>query len=113
MQSANDCLNWVWLWNADFQTVNWRDRLHRALASHLGREPTGDDLSYHTEGVRCQGGEGFRTTVVVGMPPPCGVRQYTGAACAHILTAIASAAWVALGDLCRGQWLEPPREVCR
>lgn len=87
------------------EAVCWREHLHEALKERLGRNPTLLDLQYHT--TVCN--DTYCTVVDIDVfDAPM---RYEGATCIRQTTAINSAAWMALMDLCCRGLCAPPPEV--
>jgi hypothetical protein len=99
-----------WAWprsRGGVQAVCWRERLHEALQERLGYSPTLLNLQYQTIVVD---DNLYRAVVDVdAFETPM---HYEGATCDRQTTAINSAAWMALMDLCQQGLCTPPPEVC-
>lgn len=85
-----------WAWprsGVGIAAVCWRQLLHEAMHTTLGREPTCLDLQYQTTATD---GESWYRTVLDVTPFNPSPMTYEGAICARQTVAINSVAWVAL-----------------
>ena len=104
MPPAATVTRWAWPRNGGtLQSINWRDKLHNALAIRLGREPVMfRDLHYTTEHNEID--SSYCTTVTVTVD---GTQyEFTGVPQGTNTAAIRCAAWVALMELCTAMIVE-------